>query len=237
MTRATLNKRIDAFLKDQKKSTGGYAPVDPTEIDALHVILNELLALKYQKDPDGDLPVRASLTDLTRYQAPYFPSIPHVHERKNGKSPLEMHQDALYSWLTIASMASKEAQSYAQAVQSMLREDVGLQRPLEIGGVRYVAKPPKNLTVRDAADALQLILNQTHRKEPCPVDYEKRNAWINRVAEKAGKKLGIKVTESTCIHTVEGVRGYFDVPAFDSSIRVDSNAEKGQALIIDYTDK
>ncbi len=66
MTKA-LQKRIDAFLSNKKKKQGtGWPKVTPGEISDLCDIFNALIKAKYQRDADGDLPLKIWITDRTR---------------------------------------------------------------------------------------------------------------------------------------------------------------------------
>jgi hypothetical protein len=63
----TINEKICEFVKDYKKSDGGYAPVDQNELAELYEIIDMIIKMKYQPDPDGDLPLRCTIQDRTRF--------------------------------------------------------------------------------------------------------------------------------------------------------------------------
>lgn len=50
-----LRSKIERFLVRKRKSTGGYAEVQPVDIKQLYSIIQELIEAKFEKDPDGDL--------------------------------------------------------------------------------------------------------------------------------------------------------------------------------------
>ena len=65
-----LQKRIDDFLAAKKKKKGtGWPEVTPGEISDLHDIIHALIKTKYQRDIDGDLPVKVWITDKTRHSS------------------------------------------------------------------------------------------------------------------------------------------------------------------------
>jgi hypothetical protein len=216
----TLFKRIDAFLAEKKKSNGGYAPVTDQEMQQLRDIFDRLVALKYEQDPDGDLPVDAILVDRTRFEKPLYLPIRHTHKAVDGMSELELHQEAADRYSSIAQWATSRVQQSLKAVSYLLGQATKGQLPLTLGGNRYVVKPPAGLRVEDAKLALQGIAMKAYLKEPCPVDFDKRNKWAQEIAEAATKKLGCVVTARSCMHVSDGARMFFDVPALDASIRI-----------------
>lgn len=65
-----LQKRIDKFLATKKKTEGtGWPEVTPGEVSDLYDIVYALIKAKYQRDVDGDLPLRIYVTDKTRYDS------------------------------------------------------------------------------------------------------------------------------------------------------------------------
>ena len=59
---------IARFLAEPRESDGGYAEVKTQDVATLHELLAELLAAKFEPDPDGDMPLSINITDLTREQ-------------------------------------------------------------------------------------------------------------------------------------------------------------------------
>jgi hypothetical protein len=70
--RGYLNNLLDAFLADRSKSRGGYAPVDQHDGQKLADIFRLILELKYDRDPDGALPIELDIVDRTRFQRMHF---------------------------------------------------------------------------------------------------------------------------------------------------------------------
>ena len=77
---ARLLKRLEAFLAVKSRSQGGYAPVGEEDIQALGEILGGIIEAKYEKDLDGDVPVRFNLVDRTRFWNNSFFNIPYTRE-------------------------------------------------------------------------------------------------------------------------------------------------------------
>jgi len=88
MTKQKLHALIDKFLKERKKSTGGYAPVSQEEIDTLCNIVQSLIELKYQPDPDGDVPVEFTIVDRTQYERLGYGPIPYIDKANTEKEQL-----------------------------------------------------------------------------------------------------------------------------------------------------
>jgi hypothetical protein len=54
--KAGLLLKIENFISDKRKSLGDYAEVKPEDLGELYDIFDNLIRLKYQEDPDGDIP-------------------------------------------------------------------------------------------------------------------------------------------------------------------------------------
>lgn len=85
ITRAALLVMITAFLDERKRSDGGYAPVDPKEVEQLEAIVGGLVSLKYGADADGDHPVEVSIVDRTRFERSHYFAIPYTHKAEKGR--------------------------------------------------------------------------------------------------------------------------------------------------------
>lgn len=83
---AALLARVEEFGRERVPSTGGWAPVKPEEVSELAGILNDVIAAKYDPDPDGDLPINFQLVDRTRFERAHFFLIPYTH---GAKTPAE----------------------------------------------------------------------------------------------------------------------------------------------------
>lgn len=75
---------LDRFLEERRLSEGGWAPVSDEDKWALTQLLNELIRLKFQRDPDGDLPVQFKLIDRNVYRASAYRSVPYEHKDPVG---------------------------------------------------------------------------------------------------------------------------------------------------------
>lgn len=220
-TQKTLLRRIGAFLAERKKSDGGYAPVDPVEIERLHAIVADLIALKYEADPDGDQPVRVHLTDLTRYERPIHLPVRHTHRPVDNMTEIELHLQAADRYGAIAQSASERASRSSAAAIALLVETAAQHQPLTIAGVPYAVRPPAGATVDGVRLALLKLVTAAHKKAPCPEEHGPKSAWAARLADAATQKLGLKVLARTCVHTDAGLRMHFKVPALsEDALRV-----------------
>jgi hypothetical protein len=68
---------IEEFLSEKRISEGGYAEVKSNDIPQLRDIIDELITIKWERDPDGDLPVSFNVVDKTRYYMPPFDCYKH----------------------------------------------------------------------------------------------------------------------------------------------------------------
>lgn len=74
-----LVQKIESFLQEKKVSSGGWPEVTNEEMASLHEILGLLISLKYERDPDGSLPVEFILNDRTRFERQHQLHIPYTH--------------------------------------------------------------------------------------------------------------------------------------------------------------
>ena len=79
-TREDLFEAIDSFLGRRRLSDGGYAPVLPVDLDELDSILKLLISLKWQEDPDGDVPIEFVIVNRHRFQRRGYLNLPYVHK-------------------------------------------------------------------------------------------------------------------------------------------------------------
>ncbi len=105
-----LADMINEFLMVHKVSGGGWPEVTLNESIQLNDILYMLVYLKWDKDPDGDLPIDWILVDKTKYQLPPFIPVKHSwpSEKKDRaeilrdlNSNLQMAADRLDSTIRI----------------------------------------------------------------------------------------------------------------------------------------
>jgi hypothetical protein len=76
---------IGKFLAEPRRSDGGYAEVTEQDVATLSELLDELLAAKFEPDPDGDMPIRVRITDLTRYQPLRYLAVPRTRPTDTWK--------------------------------------------------------------------------------------------------------------------------------------------------------
>lgn len=76
-----LDSLIDSFLEDHRESDGGYAKITPEDIQELHEIVRELIELKCDKDPDGDLPIEFEIVNRRTHESMQYAPVPY----RNGE--------------------------------------------------------------------------------------------------------------------------------------------------------
>lgn len=86
------------------------------------------------------------------------------------------------------------------------------------------------------ANALQSAVDKACAKDPCPVDFEQRQARAKQIADAVSKKCNVKVFVRSYFHRTNGVQAYFNVPTFDAAIRGQSGEQPGEAKIVDIGD-
>lgn len=74
---ALLDSLIDRFLEDHRESEGGYAKVTTEDIHLLYEIIRELIELKCDKDPDGDLPIEFEIVNLRTHEPMHYGQVPY----------------------------------------------------------------------------------------------------------------------------------------------------------------
>lgn len=84
MDRSKMEDLLEQFLKERRISKGGWAEVTDEDKTLLSSLLRELLLLKFELDPDGDLPVEYVLVDRTERQSLHYRSVPYFHKDSNG---------------------------------------------------------------------------------------------------------------------------------------------------------
>lgn len=117
---------LDAFLAEgRSRSSGGFAPVHKTDVEKLWDIFVAILEAKYERDPDGDLPIRFELTDWTRFEFRRWLQLPQMKRIDQLEDP-EARADAWADRLRAALANMRQAAEIAAAegdIQRNLREE------------------------------------------------------------------------------------------------------------------
>jgi hypothetical protein len=228
-----LQAKIEKFLADKKKSSGGWAPVDDGEIEELENIVYALIEAKYEKDPDGDLPVSAHLTDRTRFKLPVILPIPHTHSAEGDVA--DMHE-AISRHMTMAASHSESAKTLMQLLSGELKMMAKTERPVRLEGKVYRPVPTPNEGVQLTQEwfTTQALKRFTaiERKNPCPTDWQQRDAWGRKIVEELGKQWGVFVSLEACRITTQGLSVSLRIPAIDRVVRFNvgsANAEQKTA--------
>ena len=78
-TRALLDKKIDAFLKDFVKITDGRETAKASELDMTmaYAIVDHLLALKFERSYKGAVPIEVTLVNRTTHHRLHYQPEPY----------------------------------------------------------------------------------------------------------------------------------------------------------------
>ena len=114
---------LDAFLAEgRSRSSGGFAPVHKTDVEKLWDIFVAILEAKYERDPDGDLPIRFELTDWTRFEFRRWLQLPQMKRIDQLEDP-EARADAWADRLRAALANMRQAAEIAAAAVVELERD------------------------------------------------------------------------------------------------------------------
>lgn len=121
-------KLITDWAIDQKVSKGGYAPVELQEIHDLNYIILKLLELKYERDPDGDLPVDFELVDRTRHYNPFFNSFGQLEYPSNARNNEGIYdtaklEEGLDTRLMILNIAMNEVKMISRYIATVRKQN------------------------------------------------------------------------------------------------------------------
>jgi hypothetical protein len=186
---AKISARIEAFLAEKSKSEGGFAPVGQKDMEQLSSLLEALLAAKYEKDPDGDLPVSFQLVDRTRFENTHFWMIPHAKdEAENDLSHIRSRLRAACANLSIA-------QGQIDRVQRSL--DYGVAERMESGraiqfGDHIYERRTALTNHATMAEAARKHLKAFVESNPPDIraSYQEKEAWEEKGQRALEAKLG-----------------------------------------------
>jgi len=116
-----LKKKLDELLEDESLvDNSGWAKVTREDLDKINEIFHTVLALKYERDSDGDLPVEFDLTDRTKCERRHNFPLPY-HFKASTEEELD----------NIIFMAASNAKVANEGLDLLLR-----LRKLEIDRIR-----------------------------------------------------------------------------------------------------
>ena len=116
--RSALDKLIDKFLAERRKSDGGWAPVTERDLGQLYIIVEKIIGMKWGQDPDGDLPIEWKIIDRTRFERLHYFPVPYEHKMKSDSELA----DRLSTVMTNADLATHELAMSLRVLQNKLRE-------------------------------------------------------------------------------------------------------------------
>lgn len=116
MTRATLNSKIDAFLKERRRSRGGgWAEVTEEDIQDLDEIIGLLVDLKSDRDADNDQTIQWSLVNRRVQEGCPFTAPPYSHnDIEDHLAAVELNFEIAFDRYQLARRLAKLAKSCEQ---------------------------------------------------------------------------------------------------------------------------
>ncbi len=115
--RESLFSLITDWLDGYRDSDGGYAKITREDVTELYHIVDRLVKLKCQADPDGDRPIDFRLTNLNQCWPNRFRDVPYDH-----KSP---DNEVLQTLLNNTAMAGSQLGDFLRttlSVNKLLKE-------------------------------------------------------------------------------------------------------------------
>ena len=89
-----LENRIEKFLavKVESGPGGGWAPATYDEMHKLYDILTDIIAAKYERDADGDLPIEVILVNRCKTYSLNYDPLEYLHCGDEAPSLKEIHE-------------------------------------------------------------------------------------------------------------------------------------------------
>lgn len=120
--RKNLSNKIERFLGERRRSTVGLAEVKPEDVEELCVIIMALIEAKFERDPDGDLPVEFKLVDRTRFEPMHFEPVPYLGLARCDNLTPDQKQDILDIHMMNLSIAHERLSSAHRILKHERRE-------------------------------------------------------------------------------------------------------------------
>jgi hypothetical protein len=76
-----LRDKIEGFLSARRRSRGGWAEVTSKDVEDLGEIVYDLIALKCDSDPDGDLPIEVEIINRRTHMRSHFEPVPYEYDK------------------------------------------------------------------------------------------------------------------------------------------------------------
>ena len=81
---------MHAWLNQPRESSGGWAEITDDDFDELGYLVDGLIALKCEKDPDGDRPIDFKLINRTKDEPMHFRSVPYTRSDNTEEEILDI---------------------------------------------------------------------------------------------------------------------------------------------------
>ena len=114
-----LNTLITEFLKERRESDyGGWPPVTDADMQQLYAILNKLIELKWEADPDGDRPIDYIIVNRKTHEHIYWWPVEYYNKQKTLADKLRV----LEGHIANMSSAAKMAEIYGRLIRYEIEE-------------------------------------------------------------------------------------------------------------------
>ena len=87
-TREQLHELIDTYLDERRDSNGGWAKITHKDMADLHAIIQSIIDLKCEPDPDGDRPIEYALVDRQTHRFEIDPWLLTMPYENNDANPI-----------------------------------------------------------------------------------------------------------------------------------------------------
>lgn len=105
-----LASKIDKFIKDRRRSEGGWPPVADGDIQQLYEVIRAIINAKFDLDPDGSSVIEFRIVDRSKGWMPYFQAMPYSHKIDNDGD-----------WETLFEIALNNLGEAQRAIDTALR--------------------------------------------------------------------------------------------------------------------
>ncbi len=126
-----LHQKIEDFIAEKRESDGGYAPVIERDMELLEEIIEGLVEAKFERDPDGDLPVEWNLINRHTHLRMHYRPLRYDHKiegwgekdpmsrEERVKASLELHHAVTLNF----NIATTELERYHNHIERRLRDE------------------------------------------------------------------------------------------------------------------
>lgn len=157
-TRKQLDKKIDEFLAERRKSDGGYPEVTDKDLEQLYDIVQGLADLKAERDCDNDQGIEFLIYSRREHERLHYAAVPYDRNRGEWVSPesFARHLDIVNMNYSIASDSHEPRLAHAPVLLRPSPQEEGQ------GAVKPVILYRPNMTSAFGEDEGELEAMQKH---------------------------------------------------------------------------